>query len=408
MKLKTTTKENQSKTAIINDTNTEFIKEENPCISQLHIGQIIPNYKKLCELLSIPVKTGEAKISQIKKLQRYISFERTGQKYIVKDIYTVPLPLNDKRIKETTKNLESILLCNLQKEVIGVSSNSLFDYSFENEYYCFYKSKLFKYLYLVNSDYGLKYDELLNKYSSKYPEIVNVSQHMLSIFYMHVNSRLTQILTRALDGFQKRNLLTYDIKYRIFTSIQTPDSIKHESHFATDQEILNLQSAENKVLKENFNCSDSWFIFSNGLQDAFYWTTQKKTRELYGWDHYAKQYIIKLNNDYKNYFNNKIDCEKKMNSNIYTTLVKYSYSKYKTYLNSKEKYKKDIEEYNKANESLYISQDLNNLIEATNDNTLLSSILDINEPKEPVGLNKLPDSYLDDFQLLLDILIRID
>ena len=53
---------------------------------------IIKNYKMMCELLREEEKTGNSKKSQNKEWKRYFDFEREGQRYIIKEIYSVPLP----------------------------------------------------------------------------------------------------------------------------------------------------------------------------------------------------------------------------------------------------------------------------------------------------------------------------
>lgn len=53
---------------------------------------IVKNYKVMCELLKEEEKEGNSKKSQIKEWKRYFDFEREGQKYIIKEIYDIPLP----------------------------------------------------------------------------------------------------------------------------------------------------------------------------------------------------------------------------------------------------------------------------------------------------------------------------
>ena len=56
-------------------------------ISSLEVGQIIKNYKVLCEILEITPSAGNTKKAQFKELERYINYEKQGQKFIVKEIY---------------------------------------------------------------------------------------------------------------------------------------------------------------------------------------------------------------------------------------------------------------------------------------------------------------------------------
>ena len=48
-------------------------------------------YKKLCEILKEPCKTGNAKPTQLKDWQRYFDYEKYGTKFTVYEIYDTPL-----------------------------------------------------------------------------------------------------------------------------------------------------------------------------------------------------------------------------------------------------------------------------------------------------------------------------
>ena len=63
----------------------------------LHIGDTIKNYKALCEILQQPVKAGKSRTLQLKDFKRYFDWEKSGQKFIITDVYDTPLPKDDKR-----------------------------------------------------------------------------------------------------------------------------------------------------------------------------------------------------------------------------------------------------------------------------------------------------------------------
>ncbi len=65
---------------------------------KLEQGQVIKNYKELCKLLNIEVKTGNSKIAQMKELERYYKFSKQGYKIIVDEVYTKPKPKIDDRV----------------------------------------------------------------------------------------------------------------------------------------------------------------------------------------------------------------------------------------------------------------------------------------------------------------------
>lgn len=60
--------------------------------SCLRPHSIVKNYKVMCELLGEQVTTGNAKKAQLKEWERYFSFERQGQKFLIGEIYDIPYP----------------------------------------------------------------------------------------------------------------------------------------------------------------------------------------------------------------------------------------------------------------------------------------------------------------------------
>lgn len=80
----------------------------------------VKNYRELCKLIAMPVKTGAAKIKQMKEVDEYITYEKSGYTYIVKDVYDkktiklTPLKPRDKRYKNPrniyTRYINQILL----------------------------------------------------------------------------------------------------------------------------------------------------------------------------------------------------------------------------------------------------------------------------------------------------------
>ena len=75
-------------------------------VENLHEGQIIKNYKELCDILEIkPRKSGSNSYkSQLKEFNRYFQFEKQGHKYIISKIYDNPKEKVDKRSKNSGGN----------------------------------------------------------------------------------------------------------------------------------------------------------------------------------------------------------------------------------------------------------------------------------------------------------------
>lgn len=69
-------------------------------LSNLHTGDVIKNYRYLCDILKEPYRNGgSGKKSQLKMFNKYFDWEKQGQKFIIKEIYDTPIkkihPLNN-------------------------------------------------------------------------------------------------------------------------------------------------------------------------------------------------------------------------------------------------------------------------------------------------------------------------
>lgn len=96
---------------------TENLKED----------MVIKNYRRLCELLEIEVTGGDSKKSQLKELDMYCSYEKQGNKYIIKEIYTESLPKQDGRKilkiddkRKLTKQYDNLNIKKTEYDNIGI------------------------------------------------------------------------------------------------------------------------------------------------------------------------------------------------------------------------------------------------------------------------------------------------
>ena len=69
----------------------------------LETSNTLANYKKVCEELDEKVLTGNAKLSQLKELERYFKFHKQGNKFVFTEIYLEPKDKIDGR-KDTKGN----------------------------------------------------------------------------------------------------------------------------------------------------------------------------------------------------------------------------------------------------------------------------------------------------------------
>ena len=82
-------------------------------VTALTEGLVVKNYKSMCSLLNCSICEGNSKKSQLKNWKRYFNYEKSGQKFIITEIYDTPFPSEDARkLKEGlyVKYIELLLL----------------------------------------------------------------------------------------------------------------------------------------------------------------------------------------------------------------------------------------------------------------------------------------------------------
>lgn len=164
--------------------------------SKFSVGTVIKNYKKLCELLNEETRTGNARIAQLKEFKRYFNWQKSGQKFIITDIYTDPLEKEDKRKFGNNsiyvKYIEVILLKYLSKKS-GYTQTLT-------------KRKWWELLGIVNHKYATTSTQELEKLD------YTVTEWEIKHFYQRCNKKLEEILFSALNSLKSRKLITYEVQ----------------------------------------------------------------------------------------------------------------------------------------------------------------------------------------------------
>jgi hypothetical protein len=60
-------------------------------IKNLEIGKVYKSYRQVCQVLGEPIKDGNSKRAQMKMWERCFLYERTGNKIIIKELYSNPI-----------------------------------------------------------------------------------------------------------------------------------------------------------------------------------------------------------------------------------------------------------------------------------------------------------------------------
>lgn len=191
----------------------------------LLVGQVIKNYKILCKLLNEPELNGNSKIAQHKEWERYFSYIKEGQKYIITEIYDSPIPKQDLRSKgnnsEYVQHIELLLLNYLSKQ-----TDSQADFTNKN---------LFLLLGMVNQNYtNESYRQLIE--DDEY-----ISEFQVNHFFQRSYNKLNTILYDSLRNLSNRRLIT--VKKDMM--IKIGDAVARK---AIDEEINLIRDTERAVL----------------------------------------------------------------------------------------------------------------------------------------------------------------
>lgn len=334
--------------------------------SNLHIGMTIKNYKVLCELLGQPISFGNSRKAQLNTFKCYFDWEKSGQKFIITDIYDTPLTKEDKRRLGNNsiyvQCIEVILLQYLSKQ--------------EGYTRTFTKRNWWEMLGIVNHKYGRTSEKQLKDLD------YTVTAWEVRHFYQRCNKKLEQILFSALNSLKNRKLITYEIQTVI---VQTDKREKQEYFEADDCQKKQILEIERYVLHNIMGYEKMFQVFIKFQQVEFYQKVNDLLYEKYGWHYYFKQIkVIYTPEGIK-------EALPKLEIKLQRELLN---KKVVDYLNTNAK---EIYENNKAS----YQQQTRNLI-----NEYWGEKSSITEPKSGKIWNP-PDTYLTAQSILTDELIKI-
>ena len=329
--------------------------------SNLQIGQIVKNYKELCALLGEEFKQGgDSRKAQLKEFARYFEWEKSGQKFLITDIYDTPLPKEDGRNKgKYVKCIEIILLNYLSKQ--------------KGYTYTLNKKKWWELLGMVNRKYdNVSQEELLE---------INpvITKFEIRHYYQRCNKKLEEILFSALRSLSSRKLIDWEIE----TVIVTRNQEKTHYRVANVFEKKIILRAERYVLHKIMHLEKMFNVFAKQMQDEFYRLVNEILKDSLDedWQYYFKQVKIIYNHDQVVEAIPDIEAELRkleLNDKVVNTLNEHA----------EEKYRKERKKYEDDTAKLFEK---------------IVNGEDISEEK----IFKMPDTYVMAQELLTDELIRL-
>lgn len=234
-------------------------------IENLKIGQVLKNYKELCEVLGIEPTTGNARKAQIKELERYCKYHKEGNKIVIDEIFSKELEkVDNRKLGNNNEQARCVryLLLNLlsaykieQDEVIGFS-----------------KGLLLRKLYMANENY------ITAKTSRKqYAQALEVEEMAVNECFDYIENSSISAIKRAIVTLRSQSILGY--KY----SFSWVDH-KGRVHHCNTIEENSIHLMEEEAMKE-MNIRNKNKIWEFGR-----------------WDEFKKKVAFKLKENYKELF----------------------------------------------------------------------------------------------------------
>lgn len=229
-----------------------------------------------------PIKTGEAKIAQMKQWSRYFKFSREGNKIIIEEVYSTPKPAIVKRnnVIGYIDHIEKLLL-----DLLVQDQN--------NGQVFLSKNKLMQELNMINSNYSYAKQHI--------PELsafMNICELDIQEFYESTNETLKRSLENALNKLKSKSLVFWsyamtvcivdiNVTYNELNNIKATQYVKgsdtqgnrvygfkiyyraaREYREATKDEYRLIVRTERDVMK-NLNCKNKQEVVKFGKWEEF-------------------------------------------------------------------------------------------------------------------------------------------
>lgn len=290
-------------------------------LSQAEDGNIIfKSYKDLCTKLQIPVKGGDSKKAQLKKLSYFCDIQKSevGNVYILTEVYLDP---DDNILKEKVmiKSIEVILLSEFLKQNEARPSIILDTHA------------LWKLFGFVNYRYGIRREE------NYFLEETNISKEQLKDFKSRSRKRFDNIIVPALDMLESRALILYN-KVKIIITI---DGMEYKQRVADEKEVTRILKYERAALKY-MKCETIQEVWFRSKEKMYYDYLNEIVQKKEKWFRVANGFNIVVNN--RKWLKDGLDSDinvlqnkYKVNQEILNLLRRNAETRYSNYVQELEK-----------------------------------------------------------------------
>lgn len=247
-------------------------------ISKLEVGMRVQNYKELCSIIGEKTKTGNAKVSQIRELERYVSYRKDGFAFIIQEIYNIPKPKADARKSPTKRGNNS----KYSKDIQALVINSLARATGKGINYPI--SQIITTFSLASLNYGAGRGDLDNL-----SKVTKIPAEYAKDFYMIYQAQVRAKIESALNSLRNRALIMWNrtvnvcilvaeeeynelnnIKVELSHTKDTQAILKYRSEYrqATDEEKRYIIKIEHEVM-QTLRCETLSQVFLSGQWERF-------------------------------------------------------------------------------------------------------------------------------------------
>lgn len=252
-------------------------------IDNLTEGLLIKNYKELITLLGEEVKSGNAKIRQMKDLEQYCTYHKEGNKFIIDKVFDNPIERLDN--SKNSRVINNINKGEYSKEVFPLVKN--FVGKNPDIEFC-PKGKLMKLLRLKNDNYDLafEYPNMVAEYLSDKLKIV-ITEDDINLISNSIYQNAHDKIHKAFNNLEKLNYIScYTNK------LLTIYNNEHKQAFVPCE--IDTKKMEATIYKSKRKALMKYFRINKTLDE--YTTYMKELEELceYNQDEIEKELNIQM------------------------------------------------------------------------------------------------------------------
>mgnify|MGYP001067879687 CR=1 FL=1 len=278
-------------------------------IDKIEVGQIHKSYKALCAALNEKPKTSNSKKAQLKEWECHFSYEKDGNKFIIKEIYKEPLIKIDNRKGGNHKlkhadGMDGTLIHILNNQPDGTLfltiNRLLLEMNMINDNFNFgnrYRQKVSKYLNVQEAYVEEFFNTTKQTYKSNIESMLNRLENKAMIYSYKVRMLCVGVPNNETDemGNIKLNYEVIKDEYdNEEIKVTTDSTAVIDYRIATDDEIKHIQVVEDEVMIQ-LDCNSKQEVVVKKLWSKYLQTVNKRLFESHSILFYYDSYKILLN-----------------------------------------------------------------------------------------------------------------